>query len=176
MFILGTKLPLKSEEGGGADSPDSMESHLSTGLVGCLLSGRELVKFLHLSSDSGGTGSLYSWQGTKHPAGKWAYWEVRREKMSTNEYNGFNQKPSCSENCLFSGCKKHLGIAWSFISHGGPCLNLSFFPFDILCQKLLYGCGNHRSNTDVMYSSYSYSSNIHSFSMFIHSIFFHHLL
>lgn len=66
----------------GDDSLNSTESRLSTGLVGCLLSGRELVKSLHLSSDCGGTGSLYSWQGTKHPAGKLA-WGRGWVQMST---------------------------------------------------------------------------------------------
>lgn len=77
------------------------------------------------------TVSLYSWQSTEHPAGKLAYWEVRREKMGTNKCDGFNQKPSCSENCLFSGCGKDLGSASSFIRHKGARLDLSFLPLDI---------------------------------------------
>lgn len=127
MFILGTKLPLKSEDGRGDDSPNSTESRLSTALVGCLLSGRELVQFLYPNSDFDGIISLYSWQGTKYPSG-----EVRRETLSANQYSGFHQKPSCSENWLFSGWRKDLGIASSSISHGGPCPCLSFLPFDIL--------------------------------------------
>ena len=82
MFILGTEIPLKDEMWRGEDSPDSTEPHLSTDMDGCLVFGREPVKFLSLSVRSvvvHCVSSFLAWQ----KAPNWemaAHWENTRER------------------------------------------------------------------------------------------------